>query len=168
MSTDGKKSIWQMEYNGAAWNFECVQNAYKKLDENRKNLILVSTGLGLASAFLPWKTLGLLSVTALQIQHGWLCIVPFVASAVYVGLSWPTVKPTKMWVGIAAFCMLLSLFNSYSEFTIELPNENLTMEKHNAVGVGYWLCCASLIGLTVSSFIKPEKEEKTQEPADKI
>ena len=169
MSDSSNKSFWQQDYTemynqgGIIMKLDFVKNIYKKVDDNRKNITFVSTGLGLASAFLPWKTLGVFSINALQITYGWLAIVPFVSSAVIIGLNWPTYKPTKLWVGSLAIAMVFGLLSSYSEFDIQLPDENLNLQSHNATGIGYWLALASLVGLFISSWVVVHPSSKEPE-----
>jgi hypothetical protein len=164
MSTD--KNVLNMEFGAAQkaiqekiYKLEFVKQLVEKLDANRKSITYISTGLGIASAFLPWKTLGPFSLNALQITNGWLFVLPFIASAVYIGLNWPSFKTTKLWVGTIACCAFLTLLNSYSDFDVELPDTNLNMQKHNATGIGYWLTLGCYVGLLVSSFESPIKDD---------
>jgi hypothetical protein len=164
MSND--KNVLNMEYGAAQkviqeklYKLEFVKQLVEKLNVNRKSITYISTGLGIASAFLPWKTLGPFSLNALQITNGWLFVLPFIASAVYIGLNWPNFKTTKLWVGIIACCAFFTLLNSYSDFNVELPDVNLNMQKHNATGIGYWLTLGCYVGLLVSSFESPVKDD---------
>jgi hypothetical protein len=113
-----------------------------------RNLCAVLTGLGLTSAFLPWKSMGVFSMNCLQLSDAWFFITPFIAAGVWLCLNWHNFKVVPSYVGLYSLIMLAMLVACYDQFSVILP---FTQQTRNVAGMGYYVCAFCLLGIAVSS-----------------
>lgn len=127
-----------------------------EIEADRMKIIsMVITVCGLGAAFLPWRSAGIFSMNALQMNQGWFFITPFILSGVYICLNWNSFVRVPVFVSVYSLIMLAALIGAFSYFDFELPRYNaanraFTTETINVAGFGYYLTAFCLFSLFVT------------------
>ena len=141
-----------------------TQERFNALDLGGK-VILGSTGVGLLSLFLPWVSLGFLSVNGFQ-QQGFFLLIPHAVLSV---LLWVEKFRSKVGAYVGAGIAFAIAIGYYMD-----KNVDIGYGKFNPLTTGFYLCAASIIGLAVGVYLhqfpgseghKPRKITRHGRPA---
>lgn len=128
-----------------------------KTDMNTGNIIaLVGSIMLLLGLFLPWATLGMLSVSAFEkAPDAKLLLVFSIASALLslVGI----IKKRSFRLIISVLAGISGAFLAYLYFALvdSLP-------PAASVGVGFWVCCVAVFVILIGSGMTAQKKEKKE------